>query len=162
MNNKRVTKDTYKYTQAGTYYYKITETAAGRGYSPATSGYYIKVRLQQEIKRTDTACTTAAAYTEQTHCRAQTAASAIWVKYSAPGAELNTEGAEYGNDGVLQFINIFTAPRSLTVQKTVGGNAYSTDCDFEFTVYFDSFEPGTVIKGHLSKEMVRRRILKKQ
>ena len=52
---------------------------------------------------------------------------------------------------MLQFINIFTAPRSLTVQKTVGGNAYSTDCDFEFTVYFDSIEPGRVIKGTLVK-----------
>lgn len=150
-DNKRVTKDTYKYTQAGTYYYKITETAAGRGYSPATSGYYIKdtvtagdkedgysLHYSRSIYRTDAL---------------QSANSGIsnLDEVFGSGAELNTEGAEYGNDGVLQFINIFTAPRSLTVQKTVGGNAYSTDCDFEFTVYFDSFEPGTVIKGTLIK-----------
>lgn len=150
-DKKRVTKDTYKYTQAGTYYYKITETAAGRGYSPATSGYYIKdtvtagdkedgysLHYSRSIYRTDAL---------------QSANSGIsnLDEVFGSGAELNTEGAEYGNDGVLQFINIFTAPRSLTVQKTVGGNAYSTDCDFEFTVYFDSFEPGTVIKGTLIK-----------
>lgn len=150
-DNKRITKDTYKYTQAGTYYYKITETAAGRGYSPATSGYYIKdtvtagdkvdgysLHYSRSIYRIDAL---------------QSANSGIsnLDEVFGSGAELNTEGAEYGNDGVLQFINIFTAPRSLTVQKTVGGNAYSTDYDFEFTVYFDSFEPGTVIKGTLVK-----------
>lgn len=151
-DNKRVTKDTYKYTQAGTYYYKITETAAGRGYSPATSGYYIKdtvtagdkedgysLHYSRSIYRTDAL---------------QSANSGIsnLDEVFGSGAELNTEGAEYGNDGVLQFINIFTAPRSLTVQKTVGGNAYSTDYDFEFTVYFDSIEPGTVIKArHITR-----------
>lgn len=150
-DNKRFTKDTYKYTQAGTYFYKITETAAGRGYSPATSGYYIKdtvtagdkvdgysLHYSRSIYRIDAL---------------QSANSGIsnLDEVFGSGAELNTEGAEYGNDGVLQFINIFTAPRSLMVQKTVGGNAYSTDYDFEFTVYFDSFEPGTVIKGTLVK-----------
>ena len=150
-DNKRITKDTYKYTQAGTYYYKITETAAGKGYTPATCGYYIKdtvttgdkedgynLHYSRSIYRIDAL---------------QSANSGIGNldEVFGSGAELNTEGAEYDNDGVLRFINLFTAPRSLTIQKTVGGNAYSTDYDFEFTVYFDSFEPGTIIKGKLIK-----------
>lgn len=150
-DNKRITKDTYKYTQAGTYYYKITETAAGKGYTPATCGYYIKdtvttgdkedgynLHYSRSIYRIDAL---------------QSANSGIGNldEVFGSGAELNTEGAEYDNDGVLRYINLFTAPRSLTVQKTVGGNAYSTDYDFEFTVYFDSFEPGTIIKGKLIK-----------
>ncbi|MEE0182101.1 MAG: SpaA isopeptide-forming pilin-related protein [Anaerovoracaceae bacterium] len=150
-DNKRVTKDTYKYTQAGTYYYKITETAAGRGYSPATSGYYIKDTVTAGDKEDGYSLHYSRSIYRIDALQSANSGISNLDEVFGSGAELNTEGAEYGNDGVLQFINIFTAPRSLTVQKTVGGNAYSTDCDFEFTVYFDSFEPGTVIKGTLIK-----------
>ena len=150
-DNKRVIKDTYKYTQAGTYYYKITETAAGRGYSPATSGYYIKDTVTAGDKEDGYSLHYSRSIYRIDALQSANSGISNLDEVFGSGAELNTEGAEYGNDGVLQFINIFTAPRSLTVQKTVGGNAYSTDCDFEFTVYFDSFEPGTVIKGTLIK-----------
>ena len=150
-DNKRVTKDTYKYTQAGTYYYKITETAAGRGYSPATSGYYIKDTVTAGDKEDGYSLHYSRSIYRIDALQSANSGISNLDEVFGSGAELNTEGAEYGNDGVLQFINIFTAPRSLTVQKNVEGNAYSTDCDFEFTVYFDSFEPGTVIKGTLIK-----------
>lgn len=146
-DNKRITKDTYKYTQAGTYYYKITETAAGRGYSPATSGYYIKDTVTAGDKEDGYSLHYSRSIYRIDALQSANSGISNLDEVFGSGAELNTEGAEYGNDRVLQFINIFTAPRSLTVQKTVGGNAYSTDCDFEFTVYFDSFEPGAVIKG---------------
>lgn len=151
-DNKSVKKDTYRYKQAGTYYYKITETDAGSSCSPATSGYYIRdtvesggsedsynLHYSRNIYRIDAL---------------QSANGGIdnLDEVFGSGAALNTEGAEYDNDGALQFVNIFTAPRSLTVQKAVGGNAYSTDYDFEFTVYFDSIEPGTVIKArHITR-----------
>ena len=149
--NKRITKDTYKYTQAGTYFYKITETAAGSGYTPATSGYYVRDTVTAGDKENGYSLHYSRSIYRIDALQSANSGISNLDEVFGSGAELNTEGAEYGNDGVLQFVNIFTAPRSLTVQKTVGGNACSTDYDFEFTVYFDSLEPGRVIKGTLVK-----------
>lgn len=156
-SNKTITKDSCKYTQSGTYYYKITETQAGNGYRAATAGYYIKDTVSSSEQGLD--------YTREIYRidALQSANKGIenLDEVFGSGAELNTEGAQYTNDGVLQFVNIFTAPRSLTIQKTVGGNAYSTTYDFEFTVCFDELEPGTAIKGKYISRNGEAKIIEK-